>query len=630
MLARLLPLTLLAVLVLAAPARAQGPGYAPDVPQHKALYTDGSDGRYLLGGTWLFRDEPSDPAVAAGLPSGRATDGWRPVSVPNAYNAGGTTVESMVGHPVWYRKDFRLPSADASVRWNVRFESVQNLARVYLNGHLVGSHIGAFLPFELPLKGLSRRGVNRLVVRVDPRRGTGDLPPGGFYSNGNPIGGWWNYGGLLREVYLRRVDRVDIASVLVRPHLPCRSCPATIEEQLVLRNVTSSAQRVRLRGRYGTLPVPFAPVTVPAGGSRTVSAQVRIRRPHLWSPARPTLYPASFVLSSAAPSRPARRLAGYSLHSGIRSIKVSNGRLLLNGQALHFRGVALHEDDPLLGAALNGSVRRRDMEAIKALGATLVRAHYPLHPEFQELADRMGIMLWSEVPVYQIQTRDLMTARTKRLAATALASNIAVNQNHPSVMLWSIGNELRFQQSPAEAAYTRRAAAQAKRLDPTRPVGMAVGSYPGIGCQPAYNSLDVVGLNEYFGWYAGSGGSIADRDDLSAYLDEIHACYPKKALVVSEFGFEANRNGPVDEKGTYQNQADQVAYHLGVFATKPYLAGAVYWAFLDFRCNVGWSGGNPRPDSPFHRKGLLDLFFNPKPAYAIVQRSYRSTRQLGP
>lgn len=630
MLARLLPLTLLAVLVLAAPARAQGPSYAPDVPQHKALYADGSDGRYLLGGTWLFRDEPSDPALTAGLPGARSTDGWRPVSVPNAYNAGGTTVASMVGHPVWYRKDFRLPSADSSPRWNIRFESVQNLAQVYLNGRLVGSHIGAYLPFELPLKGLARRGVNRLIVRVDPRRGTGDLPPGGFYSNGNPVGGWWNYGGLLREVYLRRIDRVDISSVMVRPHLPCPQCSATIEEQLVLRNVTSSAQRVRLRGRYGALPVSFAPVTIPAGGSRTLSAQIRIRRPKLWSPARPTLYPASFVLSSADPSTPGRRLAGYSLHSGIRSIKVVNGRLLLNGQALHFRGVALHEDDPLLGAALNGTVRRRDMDAIKSLGATLVRAHYPLHPEFQELADRMGIMLWSEVPVYQIQTAYLMTARTQKLAATALSSNIAVNQNHPSVMLWSIGNELRFQQSPAEANYTRRAAAQAKQLDPTRPVAMAVGGYPGIGCQPAYNSLDVVGLNEYFGWYAGSGGSIADRDDLSAYLDEIHACYPKKALVVSEFGFEANRNGPVDEKGTFQNQADQVAYHLGVFATKPYLAGAVYWAFLDFRCNVGWAGGNPRPDSPFHRKGLLDLYGNPKPAFFVAQRSYRSTRQLGP
>ena len=104
---------------------------------------------------------------------------------------------------------------------------------------------------------------------------------------------------------------------------------------------------------------------------------------------------------------------------------------------------------------------------------------------------------------------------------------------------------------------------------------MAISDWPGVACQAAYAPLDVIGFNDYFGWFDAGGGSTDDADALGPFLDSLHACYPSKALFVSEFGFEANRNGPVEERGTYQFQAAAAEYHLGVFASKPYLSGAM-------------------------------------------------------
>src|SRR5581483_11965176 len=139
------------------------------------------------------------------------------------------------------------------------------------------------------------------------------------------------------------------------------------------------------------------------------------------------------------------------------------------------------------------------------------------------------------------------------------------------VMMWSIGNEFPTPPTPGEAQYISVAAAPAHQLDPTRPVGMAIDSWPGVPCQSAYAPLDVIGYNDYFGWFDAGGGGTDDRDGLGPYLDFLHNCYPNQALMVSEFGFEGSRPGPVEERGTYAFQADAMTYHLDVFASKPYL-----------------------------------------------------------
>jgi beta-glucuronidase len=197
-------------------------------------------------------------------------------------------------------------------------------------------------------------------------------------------------------------------------------------------------------------------------------------------------------------------------------------------------------------------------------------------------------------------------------------------------MLWSIGNELATPPTANESSYIAAAAALSRRLDPTRPVGMAIADWPGVPCQAAYAPLDVIGFNDYFGWFDAGGGGTDDRNQLGPFLDSLRACYPTKALMITEFGFEANRHGPVEERGTYEFQSDAIVYHLGVFATKHWLSGAMYFALQDFASRPGWGGGNPWPNPPWVQKGLVTPAGGLKPAFSVVSSSFHGTVQMAP
>jgi beta-glucuronidase len=138
----------------------------------------------------------------------------------------------------------------------------------------------------------------------------------------------------------------------------------------------------------------------------------------------------------------------------------------------------------------------------------------------------------------------------------------------------------------------------------------------------------MLGLNTYFGWYPAGVGQTADRALLSSYLDTMRGCYGNKALMVTEYGVEANRSGPPEEKGTYEFQDEWTRYTLGVYATKPWLAGAVYWTLQEFRVRPGYTGNNPIGEPPFHQNGPLDRFGNRRPIFNTLQQDYRSTPQL--
>ncbi|HZU39742.1 MAG TPA: glycoside hydrolase family 2 TIM barrel-domain containing protein [Solirubrobacteraceae bacterium] len=606
----------------AGPARAQGSPYPPvymaQTPHPGALYRDGWTDRYLLDGAWLYRADPTAQGLAQGWwRNVAATAGWTLVSVPSAFNAGDFSPASMYGSVGWYRKDFRLPGGPRGRRWIVRFESINYRATVWLNGRRLGSHAGAYLPFELPLRYL-RRGVNRLIVRVDDRRGATDIPSG-------PGGGWWNYGGIVREVYLRPVDRADLEQVVVRPLLPCPRCAATVELSAIVRNVTGRRQPVAVRGSFGTLPLDLGAATVGPHGSWVVTAQVRIAHPKLWSIYRPHLYKAALVLYGAD----GRRLSEYVTYSGIRQIRLTaNGRLELNGQPLHLRGAFIHESDVALGSALDSAHRARLIGWMRALGGHLLRSHYPLHPELLELADEYGILVWSEIPVNHELSPYLGLPAVRARAEEMLRENIVENENHPSVLAWSIANELATPTTAGEAAYIAQASHLVHTLDPTRPAAMAISAWPGVSCQAAYAPVDALGFNDYFGWFD-AAGATADRDGLGPFLDQLRACYPRHALFITEFGFDASRSGPVEERGTYAFQGNSAAYHLAVYARRPWLAGAVYFTLQDFAAMPGYNGGDPYPTPPFNHKGLVDLYGNLKPAFGVVAALYRATRQMG-
>ncbi|HLJ04476.1 MAG TPA: glycoside hydrolase family 2 TIM barrel-domain containing protein [Solirubrobacteraceae bacterium] len=635
--ASVLALTAVAILLTgsAGIARAQGPAYVAAQPPQQALYRDGWTNRYLLDGQWLYQADPSDAGIANGLWHDNAdTTGWTPVTVPNAFNAGDYSTASMYGSVGWYRKDFVLPPAASDVQWIIRFESINYRAQIWLNGYPVGSHAGAYIAFELPLSHL-RPGVNRLIVRVDNRRVPTDIPPG-------PGGGWWNYGGIVREVYLRPVERADLSQVVVRPILPCRRCAATIEEQALVRNVTGKPQTVRLSGHYGSAPVSLGQATIRPHGTWLAHGLLVIARPRLWSIYQPNLYRASLTLTGIQHQQVGKRkkkklkvtytqLSGYVTYSGIRSITVSpSGQLELNGRVLHLRGAHIHEADITEGSALDPAHIQQIIGWLRQLGGHLLRAHYPLNPQFLELADQYGILVWSEIPVNNQSGPYVGQPSFQARAMQMLRQNILTNENHPSVLLWSIGNELPEPLSASGTAYISAMSTLAHALDPTRPVGMAVSAWPGLACQAGLAPVDVIGWNDYFGWFDAGGGSTDDRDALGSFLDSLHACYPNKALMVTEFGFDANRNGPVEERGTYQFQANTVAFHLNVFGQKSYLAGAVYFTLQEYPAGPNYSGGNPWPTSPFNQKGLVDLYGNLKPAFYVASAIYHATQQLGP
>ena len=594
-----------------------GTAIAADSPSNRTLYEDGPSGRFLLNGGWHTRADPGDRGLKAGLFKSTSLTGWLPTRIPNAANAGDFSAKSYVGSVQWYRKDFFVPSASARSRWILRFESVNYRATVWLNGRRIGRHTGAYLPFEVPAESIKRRGVNRLVVRVDSRRGELDVPSLVQRGGGNFTGGWWNYTGILREVYLRQVDGLDLRNVFVRPKLNCTTCPAQVSIEALVHNLSKRTQEAAAEATVGGHTLSFEPVSVRPGKARRIRGSLRIEEPKLWSPGDPNLYSVKIAVRNGSGSVAQR----YTLQTGIRSIEVKGGRMLLNGKRVDFRGASMHEDDAARGAALTPEDIRANFELLGDLGATMTRSHYPLHPLALELADRKGLALWSEIPVYQMQDTLFRDRHVRSLSLRMAREMVLRDRNHPSVIVWSLGNENTNRPGVGFRRYIRQARRAVKRLDPTRLIGLAFPGYPNTGEISLYHGLDALGVNSYFGWYPGPGGTVEDRSGLGPYLDVLRKTYPRQAIFVTEFGAEANHPGPLNQKGTYEFQSDLLAYHLSVYAARSWLNGALVWILKDFRVKPDYDGGNPTPHPPMNEKGLVDDKGERKPSFQIVQQA---------
>src|SRR4051794_19547195 len=595
-------LTLLTALLLAV-------GAAAPAMAAKPWYQDGPGGRILLGDHWLFRVDPADEGLAGGWAAQTDTAGWSATTIPNAWNAGDDSDASMAGGVGWYRRDLHIPAKPAGAEWVVRFESVNYRATIFLNGVQIAQHEAASIPFEVQLSKL-QRGVNRLVVRVDSRRDRTSMPPG-------PTGGWWNYGGILREVYLRPVVGLDISELLTRP--------VSDNELLVratLSNLDGHPRRGAVSVRIHGATTQLGSVRVPAHGHRSVSRRIPVRT-RSWAPRRAALFEVN-----ATATGDGRRVATYRVHTGLRQLAIRRGRMTMNGLALNLRGAAIHEQTPTRGAALLPADHARQITMLRNLGADVTRSHYPLSEDFLERADRAGIAVWEEIPFYQLAESAMRDPAVRRKGLDYLAATIKRAQNHPSVIAWSIGNELPATPQRGQRAYIRDAVALAHRLDPTRPVALVLAGYPTKNFFSAYAPLDALGINDYFGWYPGPLGQIVNRAALGQYLDRFHAYYPRKALFVTEFGAEANRDGPPEEKGTYDFQKEFMRFHLATYAKRPWINGAINWTLEDFKVRPNWGGGNPLRDSPWFRKGLMDQDGNKKPAYAPTSRTYKRARPL--
>jgi beta-glucuronidase len=405
-----------------------------------------------------------------------------------------------------------------------------------------------------------------------------------------------------------------------------------------IRNASDQGQNAQIaavlsgRGRGGRrtqMNAGFRP-----GQVRELTARIPIRNPRLWHPGRPNLY--RLQLSAAARGR---RVASYRLAFGVRHLsRGRNGELRINGRRVRLNGASIHEDDPRTGGIVTPGQRRTLIRRLKQLGANVTRGHHLLHPAMMEALDRAGILYWSQAPIYQLPNTMLDRPATRRAAIAANHAMVRAGANHPSIFVWSLGNELASgndevgRVGPGYAAFIRDASRVVRRLDDTRLVGIDRHSRVGEPYfHPVFNRLDILGVNEYFGWYsAAAPGYPATRtEDLSGFLDEIHKQFPQMPLLITEFGAESTRNGPVDQKGSLEFQEKFVRDHYGIHASKRFVNGSIVWILKDFRVYPEWLGGaDPGwATPPWNNKGLIDEGGAPKPAFTTLSRLWRRGRR---
>ena len=644
-----------------ASAYAQGGGEAPpggtpteppvpelrvERPGGKPLVREGQVNRQLLGGTWYFRKDDTFVGEDEGWFAQDDLAGWTPITVPYNWNAT-DTVENRpsIG---WYRKEFSLPKSPKRAQqfWKVRFEGNNYRTKVWLNGRKLAFYTGYF-PFEVLLKNL-KPGRNTLVAEVSSLRSNSDLThwrPAAF--NGYGTGGWWNFGGILREVYMRRVDTVDVEDVQVLPHLRRVGGAAKVEVRAMLRNLTGRDRDVSLSLRVDGRRILLSPETIPKLGRRELTATVTIKKPRLWQPRDPELYD---LTVGALLCRKRLRLCdkdvgAYRASFGVRKIDPRpGGVILLNGKRLNLRGASVMEDDINEGGALSQRTRTLLLNRLKSLGATITRAQYPVHPAFLEALDRAGIMYWADAPVYQLPNSLWGRRGVRALATRAATLTVKNNINHPSILTWSLAVDPAAEEgalgnySPGMVSYVRDASQAIREMDDTRLVGLDRQSRIGEPLTtPAHRYLDVLGVNDYFGWYRAVIDNRPDLPpsttaDLGTYLDQVHEANPNLPIVITEFGAEASRSGPVEQKGTYEFQRKFALDHIAIHSSKRFVNGSIYWALRDFRVHQTWQGGAPPEYAtpPWHNKSLIDETNARKPAFLSVARVFRRTKPLLP
>jgi beta-galactosidase/beta-glucuronidase len=606
-------------------------------PQARTLTYEGQDNRYLLGGVWYFRQDDAFVGDDEHWYTQRDLSGWSAIRTPHNWNATDTTLNrSSVG---WYRKEFTLPKTPRGRDhfWKVRFEGASYRTKVWLNGKHIGGFTGYF-PFEADLGKALQKGRNTLVVKVSTLRSRTDLThwrPAAF--NGYGTGGWWNFGGLLREVYVRRIDTVDLESVRALPHVRKVGGPAVVDVFAQVRNPTRKSRDVTVAVTIGGERVETQPREVVKGTARTFHARVTIERPRLWQPGRPYLYPTAVTAATDD-----KRRASYRLRLGIRKLEVTRGGIIeLNGHPVQLRGASIHEDDVKTGAVIGTPTRVRLIRRLKELNASLTRSHYPLDSRFLEAFDREGILYWLDAPVYQVPNSYFAQGSVRAAAERAVRLTVQSNVNHASVMTWSLANEPAGNRpelgviGDGLARFIKEGAAEVRKLDDTRLIAIDRQSRAGEPLShPAFRYLDALGVNEYFGWYPSYQAQLqrppTSSDELGRYLDDLHAANPDLGLLVTEFGAEAKGPGPAEQRGSYEFQRRYVLDHLRIHESKRFVNGSLIWALRDFRVEPTWAGGAPDGWTvpPWNNKSLIEENGTPKPVFFDLRKRWRHVRPL--
>jgi len=575
-------------------------------------------GPVLLAQGWNFADDPGDDGLTDNWQGGLRGKGWEPVTIPHVADAS-TAPAVFYGSVGWYRIAFRGPATGAGLSWALRFEQVRRIARVWLNGRELGIHRDPYTPFELPADGLRPGEPNTLVVRVDYRRSKALRE------------GWWNWGGITRQVSLVARGPVVMHDAGLLPRRVCveSTCAWNVLVDGWLENRSRVLQQpsvaVRLQSPDGAVSEGrAAPRALRPGERVRVRFAVPVRGdPQTWSPEHPDRYAGTISTRAGG-----RVVQVDQRHVGLRTVDVSDGMLRLNDRVLDLRGASIQEDIPGRGPAMTDADIDSTVDELKALGVNITRAHYLLDPRLLDRFDEEGILVWSQAPVYH---RDalLKTPRQRSRELDVVRATILAARNHPSVITHSVANELTAlpDKQRTSQVWMTNAAELAHDLDPTVPVSIDILSYPGIARQQTYEAFDMLGINSYYGWYEGkSNRSTADIDDLAPYLRAMRDKYPDKALVIAEFGAEATEPGPADVKQTYAFQTQYLKRHLDIVDRLGFMGGAIYWTAREFAVKPKWDGGgHPATRDSIHHKGLISYRGQIKPAFNAAKDAFEAT-----
>ncbi len=561
---------------------------------------------------WGFRFDPADEGRASGWSGG--FEQTRPIAVPASWNDQFEEGRDFLG-PAWYQVRFDRQLGFEGLRAWLRFGSVNYLAEVWLNGELLGSHEGGHLPFEFEVTERMRREDNLLVVRVDGSLAPDRVPPG--YVPEDPRDSFGNtplppasfdffpYCGIQRPVRLYAAPRDFIQDIRVITDILNGSALVTIA--LHLSGEGPLTAQCTFKG-FGTDKT--AQVTTTAGNG---TLQFQVEHPALWSPEHPNLYELAVELLKNG-----EVVDRYRLPVGIRTIEVRGDQLLLNGQVVHLTGFGRHEDFPVVGRGFVPAVIVKDYALMKWVGANSFRTtHYPYSEEMMDLADRLGFLVIDETPAVGLFFAEQGLERRLELCRQYTRELIARDRNHPSVIAWSLANEPHSKR-PAAKAFFHDLYELAKSLDLTRPVTLV--STVGLD-EEAFEFLDFICLNRYYGWYTNFGDLETGVERLKAEIEALRALYPKP-LVLTEFGADAipGHHAQPPEMFSEEYQAEMLSMYIQALREYPFVAGEHVWNLCDFK-----TGQAVHRVNGFNYKGVFTRDRRPKMAAHRLRELWRKS-----
>ncbi len=581
--------------------------------------------RVALDEEWRFL---GDDAVGAEQ-SGFDDTSWEKINLPHTWNIEDTQDDNP-GYRMgigWYRKVINLNRQLRNKRLFLYFEGANQIADVFVNGKSVGQHLGGYTAFVFDITAFvtfdSAIDRNIIAVKVDNRPNE-DIPP-------SRAADFNLYGGIYRDVWLVATDPVhftlqDFASPGIYVDTPKVSAETAIAR--VSGAVTNSSDHTRqvrvvntvIDARGRTIVATESTLTVPAGANTTFQQESPpIRNPQLWSPETPYLYALQTRLFEGE-----KVLDQVSNPLGFRwfSFHPDQG-FFLNGKPYKLRGANRHQDYFGLGNAVPDEIHVKDLSITKEMGLNcILLAHYPQDPVVLETADRLGLLVWEELPVVrEISTSREFADNCKRM----LTEMIRQHHNHPSIIMWCLMNEV-FLKMHYEAGYVNQVVALARALDelahkedPTRATVISANRpYDDSDIYNASGLLEipqVVGWHMYFGWYYG------EFVGLGQFLDDDHRRFPKRIIFVSEYGADsdARLHSLRPMRGDLSTEWARLFHesYLPQIDARPYLGGSAVWAQFDF-------GSEARGESLPHlnTKGLFTFSRQPKDIYYFYKASF--------